>query len=60
MKKKELTKPAAKKLLSDGKVHFKDLYSEKTGKTYAADVLLDDTGTYVNFKLNFEKKNKEC
>ena len=60
MKKKELTKPTAKKLLSDGKVHFKDLYSEKTGKTYAADVLLDDTGTYVNFKLNFEKKNKEC
>ena len=29
---------------------------EFTGKTYAADVLLDDTGTYVNFKLNFEKK----
>lgn len=56
MKKKELTKQTAKKLLSDGKVHFKDLYSEKTGKTYAADVLLDDTGTYVNFKLNFEKK----
>jgi len=56
MKKKELTKQVAKKLLSDGKVHFKDLYSEKTGKTYAADVLLDDTGTYVNFKLNFEKK----
>ncbi len=56
MKKKELTKQVAKKLLSNGKVHFKDLYSEKTGKTYAADVLLDDTGTYVNFKLNFEKK----
>ncbi len=56
MKKKEFTKQVAKKLLSDGKVHFKDLYSEKTGKTYAADVLLDDTGTYVNFKLNFEKK----
>ncbi len=56
MKKKELTKQVAKKLLSDGKVHFKDLYSEKTGKTYAADVLFDDTGTYVNFKLNFEKK----
>lgn len=32
MKKKELTKQVAKKLLSDGKVHFKDLYSEKNGK----------------------------
>jgi len=53
MKKKELTKSVAKKLLSDGKVHFKDLYSEKTGKTYEADILLDDTGTYVNFKLDF-------
>lgn len=60
MKKKELTKPVAKKLLSDGKVHFKDLYSKKTGKTYVADVLLDDTGTYINFKLSFEKKSKEC
>ncbi len=57
-KKKEITKAAAKTLLSKGKVHFKDLYSEKTDKTYEADILLDDTGgKYVNFKLEFSKKD---
>ena len=57
-KKKEITKAAAKTLLSKGKVHFKDLYSEKADKTYEADILLDDTGgKYVNFKLEFSKKD---
>ena len=33
------------------------LYSEKTGKTYDAVVLLDDTGgKYVNFRLEFPAK----
>ena len=33
------------------------LYSEKTGKTYDAEVILDDTGgKYVNFKLEFPVK----
>lgn len=31
-------------------------YSEKTGKTYDADVLLEDTGEYVNFKLDFGQR----
>lgn len=55
-KKKEITKSVAKKLLTDSKVHFKDLYSERTGKIYEADVILDDTNTYVNFRLEFNKK----
>lgn len=55
-KKKTITKAVAKKLLSDGKVHFKDLYSETTNKTYEADIFLDDTSDkYVNFKLEFNK-----
>ena len=58
-KKKEITKAAAKALLSKGKVRVKDLYSEKTGKTYEADILLDDTGgKYVNFKMEFPEKKK--
>lgn len=57
-KKKEITKVVAKKLLTEGKVHFKDLYSENTGKTFEADILLDDIGTYVNFKLEFPKKKE--
>jgi DNA topoisomerase-3 len=32
-------------------------YSEKTGKTYNADILLDDTGDkWVSFKLEFDNK----
>jgi len=35
------------------------LYSEKTGKTYSAVVVMEDTGKYVNFKLEFEKGAKK-
>lgn len=44
-------------LLKEGRVSMSGLYSEKTGKTYDAVVLLDDTGgKYVNFKLEFPAK----
>lgn len=53
---KKLTKSIAAELLKNGKVHLKGCYSEKTGKTYDAVVLLDDSGgEYVNFKLEFKK-----
>jgi DNA topoisomerase-3 len=36
------------------------LYSRKTGKTYDATVVLDDTGgKYVNFKLEFSAPNRK-
>ena len=39
-------------LLKDGKAKVKGLYSEKTGKTYDATVLLADTGgKYVNYQV---------
>ncbi|PNP92557.1 DNA topoisomerase III [Listeria newyorkensis] len=57
LKKKELTKRMAKTLLEKGKCKVTKLYSEKTGKTYDANVILDDTGDkYVNFKLEFLNK----
>lgn len=43
-KKKELTAAIAMALLKDGRVMVKGLYSPKTGKTYDATVVLDDTG----------------
>ena len=43
-------------LLKDGRVSVKGLYSQKTGKTFDADLLLEDTGEYVNFKLEFGKE----
>ena len=30
------------------------LYSEKTGKTYDAFIVLEDTGKYANFKIEFK------
>lgn len=55
-KKKTLTKTMVKEFLSKGKVKVTGLFSEKTGKTYDAYVLLDDTGTYINYKMEFINK----
>jgi len=52
-KKKKLTKTMAKALLSKGKIKVKKLYSEKKDKTYDATVVLNDTGIWVNYKLEF-------
>jgi DNA topoisomerase-3 len=58
-KKKPLTAAIVGRLLKDGKVALKDLYSEKTGKTYSATVSFDNEGAdkigqYVNFKMEFD------
>lgn len=57
-KKKSITKSIAASLLKEGHVSVSGCYSEKTGKTYDAIVVLDDTGDkYVNFKLEFPAKD---
>ena len=56
-KKKELTAAIATTLLKEERVFVKGLYSPKTGKTYDAAIVLDDSGgQYVNFKLEFPQK----
>lgn len=56
-KKKSITKSVAAALLKEGRISMSGLCSEKTGKTYDAEVILDDTGgKYVNFKLEFPVK----
>ncbi len=57
--KKELTREIAAVLLTNGRVSLSGLYSKKTGKTYRATVVLEDTGKYVNFKLEFEKGGRK-
>ena len=52
-KKKNLTKSVAAALLKDGRAPLKGCYSEKTGKTYDAIVLLEDDGQRVSYKLEF-------
>ena len=46
-------------LLKDGRAHVTGLYSEKSGKTYDATVVLEDTGQYVNFKLEFDRQYEQ-
>lgn len=58
-KKKEITRTVAAALLEKGCVSLSGLYSEKTGKTYSAVIVIEDTGKYVNFKLEFEKGKKK-
>lgn len=50
-----LTKAQATEMLQGGRVHMKDLYSEKTGKTYDAYVKLDDNGEFVRYRMEFER-----
>ena len=51
-RKKAFTPKIAAALLKNGKAKVKGLYSEKTGKTYDATVLLADMGgKYVNYRV---------
>ena len=55
-RKKAFTPKIAAALLKNGKAKVKGLYSEKTGKTYAATVLLADTGgKYVNYRVEHKE-----
>ena len=57
-KKKQFTKPVAAALLKDGRIRLTGCYSEKTGKTYDATVLLCDDGEKTEYKLDFGKEKK--
>lgn len=52
-----LTKAQASEMLQGKRVHMKDLYSEKTGKTYDAYVKLDDNGEFVRYRIEFDRGN---
>ncbi len=56
MKRKQPTKAIVTALLKDGRARVTGLYSEKTGKTYDATVVLEDDGKYANFKLDFDRQ----
>ena len=59
-KKKQPTKALVTALLKDGRTRVTGLYSEKTGKTYDATVVLEDDGKYANFKLEFDQRKGGC
>ena len=56
LKRKQPTKAIVTALLKDGCAHVSGLYSEKTGKTYDATVVLADDGQYAKFKLAFDRQ----
>lgn len=58
-KKKKPTAAFVTELLASGRARLSGCYSEKSGKTYDAVVVLDDDGgKYVNFKLEFASGGK--
>lgn len=54
-KKISLTKKMVSSLLKDGRTYASGIYSEKTGKTYDAFILLEDDGSRSSYKLDFTK-----
>ena len=51
-----LTKLDVTALLRTGRVHIKNIYSEKTGKTFDADLLLDDNGERTVYRFDFGRE----
>ena len=54
-KKISLTKKMASSLLTQGRAYVSGVYSEKTGKTYDAFIVLEDDGARSSYKLDFTK-----
>jgi DNA topoisomerase-3 len=55
--KKKITKTMVAALLKDGRTHVKGLYSRKKDKNFDADIVMEDTGTFVNLNLDFPDNN---
>jgi len=53
---KQVDKKMAEDLLRDGRTHVTDFYSQKTGKNFTADLLLETVDGRANFRLEFPKR----
>lgn len=53
---KQIDKRMAKDLLQKGHTHVTDFYSQKTGKNFTADLLLEVVDGRANFHLEFPKR----
>ena len=54
-KKITLSKKMATALLKDGRIPLKGIFSEKTGKSYDAALVLTDDGAKTLYSLDFKK-----
>ena len=57
--KKQLTKKMALELLDTGRTYVEDLYSQKTGRNFAADLLLDTKEGKASFKMEFNTSRRK-
>ena len=55
----QLTSQLASALLQDGRAHLTGIWSEKTGKTYDATVVLTDDGQKTLYRLEFQQGTTE-
>ena len=51
-----LTRKNAEELLKGGRTYIKNIYSEKTGKTFDANLLLDDNGERTVYRFDFGRE----
>lgn len=51
-----LDKKMVAALLARGRVHVDDIYSEKTGKRFSTDLLLEDDGVRSSYRFDFGKE----
>jgi len=57
--KKQLTPEIVEGLLNKGRIKVGGLLSQKSGKRYTAYLSLEDTGEFVNFKVEFPQRRKK-
>lgn len=55
-----LTKTMASDLLRDGRVPVEGIFSEKTGRSYAAHLILTDDGEKSKYSLDFGRADRDC
>ncbi|MDO5425158.1 MAG: DNA topoisomerase 3 [Eubacteriales bacterium] len=53
---KQIDKEMAEDLLREGRTHVTDFYSQKTGKNFTADLILEVVDGRANFRLEFPKR----
>lgn len=56
--KKQITKKMAVEMLDSGRTYVDDLYSQKTGRNFAADLLLEVKDGRASFQLRFKKSKR--
>ena len=56
--KKKIDKKMAKELLKTGRSHAKDLYSEKKGQNFEADIVMKIEDGRTSFSLEFPRREE--